>query len=138
MIWGIGIPAAGLTLLIKFKQRLETWEVERYLLMLYQGLNKNRFYWEFVNTVRKSLLLSISVFMSTSSIFYRVLVATIIMIIMKDIQDRLKPYKLAINNRLELSEITTGSVTIFTSIVFDNNENRVIVIDKMIFILSKI
>ena len=137
MIWGIGIPATGLALLVKFKQRLDTWEVQRYLLMLYQGLNQDRFYWEFINTFRKSLLLSISVFMSTSPLLYRILIATVIMVIMRDIQKRLKPYKLMINNRLELNEIMTGSATIFASMIFNDQESTVVVVERTLFILGK-
>ena len=56
---------------------------------------------------------------------------------MKNLQERLKSYKLDINNRLEISEITTGSMTIFTSMVFEDEENNVLVIDRTLLILSK-
>ena len=137
LIWGIGIPVTGLTLLIKFRQRLGTWEVQRYLLMLYQGLNQDKFYWEFINTFRKSLLLSISVFLSASHLFYKVLTATIIMITIRNLQYKLNPYKLKMNNNLELSEITTGTFTIFTSVVFNEDDNNFVILERICFVFSK-
>ena len=136
VIWGIGIPAIGLILLIKYKSQLDTWAVQKYLLMLYQGLHSNRFYWEFVNTLRKSLLLTISVFMSTISLYYRSLFATILMIIFWRIQKRLQPYKLMTNNKLESFEILTGSMTIFSSMIFEDEENSVNLINLIVFILG--
>ena len=105
--------------------------------MLYQGLNQDRFYWEFINTFRKSLLLSISVFLSASHLFYKVLTATIIMVIIRNLQYKLKPYKLKVNNSLELSEITTGAFTIFASVIFNEDDNNVVIVDRLLFILSK-
>ena len=138
VIWGIGIPVTALVLLIKYKNKLEQWEVQRYLLMLYQGLNKNRFYWELVNTLRKSLLLSISVFLSTVSLQYRALAATFLMIVFSRLQNKLSPYKLKENNRLESYEILTGSLTIFSSMVFEDEQNSVTAINMIIFILGNL
>ena len=106
--------------------------------MLYQGLNKNRFYWELVNTLRKSLLLSISVFLSTVSLQYRALAATFLMIVFSRLQNKLSPYKLKENNRLESYEILTGSMTIFSSMVFEDEQNSVTAINMIIFILGNL
>ena len=57
LIWGIGIPVSALITMVKVRKILNTWDVQKYLLMLYQGLKTDKFYWELVNTVRKSLLL---------------------------------------------------------------------------------
>ena len=57
IIWGIGIPVSALITMVKVRKILDTWDVQKYLLMLYQGLEIDKFYWELVNTVRKSLLL---------------------------------------------------------------------------------
>ena len=81
--------------------------------MLYQGLKLDRFYWELINTTRKSILLSLPVFLSTESLNYKVLSATLVMIINLRIQQKLEPYKADENNSLEYNEILTGSLTIF-------------------------
>ena len=57
LIWGIGIPVSALITMIKLRKTLDTWDVQKYLLMLYQGLKLDRYYWELINTVRKCLLL---------------------------------------------------------------------------------
>ena len=44
LIWGIGIPVSALVILIKLRKSLDTWEVQKYLLMLYQGLKLDRYY----------------------------------------------------------------------------------------------
>ena len=137
VIWGIGIPVIGLILLIKYKSQLDQWAVQRYLLMLYQGLNKNRFYWEFINTMRKSLLLSISVFMSTVSLYLRILTATLLMIVFFRLQNKLRPYKLMRNNKLEEYEIVTGSLTIFSSMVFEDEQNSITFLNLIIFLSGK-
>ena len=57
LIWGIGIPVSALIIMVKLRKKLDSWDVQKYLLMLYQGLKLDRFYWELINTVRKCLLL---------------------------------------------------------------------------------
>ena len=57
LIWGIGAPILALAVMLKYKKSLDTWNVQKYLLVLYQGLKLKRFYWELINTARKTLLL---------------------------------------------------------------------------------
>ena len=57
LVWGIGIPVSALITMVKLRKKLDSWDVQKYLLMLYQGLKLDRFYWELINTVRKCLLL---------------------------------------------------------------------------------
>ena len=57
LVWGIGAPIVALLVLLKYKKSLDTWNVQKYLLVLYQGLKSKRFYWELINTARKTLLL---------------------------------------------------------------------------------
>ena len=56
-IWGIGAPILALAVMLKYKKSLNEWNVQKYLLVLYQGLKLERFYWELINTARKTLLL---------------------------------------------------------------------------------
>ena len=57
LVWGIGAPIVALLVLLKYKKSLDTWNVQKYLLVLYQGVRTERFYWELINTTRKTLLL---------------------------------------------------------------------------------
>jgi len=73
IIWSFGIPFSAFVLLYKNRNKLEEPEIQKYYLMIYQGLKINRFYWEFVNTTRKIMILAINVFLSLESLFYRLL-----------------------------------------------------------------
>ena len=50
------------------------------------------------------------------------------------IQQILKPYHLDSNNKLEFNEIITGTFTIFSSIVFNDHEDKVSTIDTLVFL----
>ena len=88
------------------------------MLILYQGLEQNRFYWEFVNTLRKVLLL-----MSLSlSPTLKVLVAISILIVSARIQIKLKPYRKHQNNEVELLAIVAGVITMLCGFMFSQTE----------------
>ena len=106
--------------------------------MLYQGLKFDKFYWEFFNTLRKLLLLSISVLMSSLSLYLRSLAATIVLIIIFKIQNKLNPYRSMTNNRLESCEILTGAMTTFSLIIFQDQENSVTVINLIVVVYGKL
>lgn len=126
----------GFIVMFKNRKILDTWEVQRYYLMMYQGLKLNRFYWELVNTIRKVLLLSISAFLSTYSVNYRALIAAMILLVIMRLQQFLLPYKSKMNNYLEFHEIITGSFTIFSTIIFE--EKGAATINLIVFIASKL
>ena len=60
--------------------------------------------------------------------------ATIILLTALKLQYFLKPYKLDSNNRLEFNEIITGTFTVFTSIIFENEDDSVAIIDFIVFV----
>ena len=107
IIWVITLPVIALVLLFKNIKKGEGNKIKQYTLILYQGLKHDRFYWEFVNTLRKVLLL-----MSLSLPFtLKVLVSIIILIISARLQLRLKPYRKSQNNDVELFAIAAGVIT---------------------------
>ena len=63
VLWVIGMPIIALITLIAYRKKLETVFIKKYLLLLYQGLRPNAFYWEFVNTFRKFIVLWCIVFL---------------------------------------------------------------------------
>ena len=108
IIWVITLPAIALVLLFKNIKKGDGNKIKQYMLILYQGLRQDRFYWEFVNTLRKVLILiSLSL-----SLTLKVLVSIIILIISARIQLRLKPYRKSQNNDVELFAIAAGVITI--------------------------
>lgn len=122
VIWSIGIPLSAFLVLYKNRNNLDDIEMRKYYLMIYQGLKPKRFYWEFVNTARKVLILSINVFLSTYSLFYRVLPIIIFLVVFYRIQIKLEPYKLPLNNVLERTEVIAGTFTLFGGILYLEEE----------------
>jgi len=57
IIWVISLPVIALILLKKNIHKEGDNKVQQYFLILYQGLKIKHFYWEFVNSLRKVLIL---------------------------------------------------------------------------------
>ena len=114
----IALPVIALVLLFKNIKKDEDNKIKQYMLILYQGLKQNRFYWEFINTLRKVLLL-----MSLSlSLTLKVLSSITILIVSARIQIRLRPYKRNENNTVELLAIAAGTITMLCGFMFSQTE----------------
>ena len=100
IIYVIGSPIAMILIMFKNRTKLGNPEVIQYILLLYQGLNHSCYYWEFVNTLRKVMLLIIQVFIVDKYKVYKALLGAIIMFIWSIMQARLKPYKIGIVSSL--------------------------------------
>lgn len=74
-IWVVGLPLLALGIITKNRKHLEEGKVKKYFLILYQGLKPKAYYWEFVNTFRKFLILILNVTLSNESDYYRILSA---------------------------------------------------------------
>ena len=140
VVWVIGMPLIALIILIKYRAHLETVVIKKYLLLLYQGLNSYAFYWEFVNTLRKFLMLWCIVFLTSFSIYYRIMIGTIIVFIILRIQVNLQPYKDEQNNRIEILATLAGMITLSWGILFvqkdDKVENFNIVVAILVFMFN--
>ena len=124
VVWVIGAPVLALLILFRHRKHLEQGYIKEYMLILYQGLKPNAFYWEFVNTLRKGLVLWCSVFLSTESPIYQTLCSVIILIVIMRLQQFIKPYKNSINNDLEQNAINAWIVTLFCGIVFSQTQTN--------------
>jgi hypothetical protein len=116
--WVVGAPVLVLIILIKNRDHLQDPFMKRYFLLLYQGLKRKAFYWEFINTIRKVLMPLFSVLLATFNPFYRAMVAIIILVGLFRVQQHLHPYKLEENNQIEMLAIITGMVTLFGALLF--------------------
>ena len=92
----IGSPLVMITILYKNRMKLGNPEVIQYILLLYQGLNHSRYYWEFINTLRKFILLSIHVFITDRFKIVKALLGAVTMFVCSIMQARLKPYKIKV------------------------------------------
>jgi len=124
VFWVFGAPLLVLFILTKNRNNLQEPYMKRYFLVLYQGLKKKTYYWEFVNTLRKMLMPALSVVLATFPAFYRAMVAIIILVILFRIQQYLHPYKMEENNQIEMLAVITGLVTLFGAIIFIDTDSE--------------
>ena len=120
-IWVTSCPIIALVLIFKNYKESKSNKVKMYFLVLYQGLKQEKFYWEFVNTLRKVLILLSFWFLATFSNTYQIAVAVIILIVSVRIQIWLEPYKESYNNEIEILGMTSGIVFISSGLVFSQN-----------------
>jgi len=106
-------------------------KIKQYFLILYQGLEKKVFYWEFVNVLRKSLILTALLFSNTMKIMF----GAAILIITGRLQYGLRPYKNNENNNVEMLAIVAGIFTILSSLIYVEEE-KVELINNMAFFFT--
>ena len=131
--WVFGSFLFALYVLIKNRHHLDEGQVKRYFLILYQGLRPEVFYWEFVNTLRKVLILMCNVILSSYDGIYRAMISIAILIIIFRIQIYLKPYKDSKNNEIEMKAILVGALSLFWGTVFISNDSSIDTINILVF-----
>jgi predicted outer membrane repeat protein len=119
IIWVVTWPLLAFFLLYRSLKKHQNSLASQYLLILYQGLKRDKFYWEFVNTLRKVLLLLILLIPD----LMKVMISAVILYITIRIQLYLKPYKKEENNMIEILALTAGQVTLLSSVVFNSDES---------------
>ena len=119
IIWVIAAPVVAFIILFKNRDYLENESIKKYYLILYQGLNREVFYWEFINTVRKVLLIALNSILSVLSIIYWLLLCIVLLITVERLQQKLKPHMLKDNNGAEIKAIIAGTTVLFWGIIFE-------------------
>ena len=135
IIWAIGCPISVAIILFKNRKNLSEARIQKYLLILYQGLQEKWFYWELVNTGRKISMVAINVFLSTMPLLYSSTTAVILLVILIRVQIKLKPYKDELNNELEIESMITGTATLFWGVLFTSDDNRYAIIVLVVLIV---
>ena len=80
------------------------------------------FYWEFVNILRKVVILSINIIVPESRPILKAFCGTIILVGQLRLQKALRPYKQELINDLEQKEILTSAITLYGAILFVQEE----------------
>ena len=119
IIWVITVPVVAFIILFKNRDHLDDEKIKRYYLILYQGLTKKVFYWEFINTIRKVLLIALNSILSILSVIYRILICIILLITVERLQQKLKPYSQKDNNEIEIKAIIAGTIVLFWGLIFE-------------------
>ena len=121
IIWVIATPIFAFVILYKNRNRLEEESIKKYYSILYQGLTRKVFYWEFINTIKKVVIISVNTILSVISVIYRLLLCIILLVIVERLQQRLKPYKLEKNNDIEIKAIIAGTTVLFLGLIFEES-----------------
>ena len=124
IFWVIGCPTFVLFVLIRNRENLDEPKVQRYFIVLYQGLKKDKFYWEFVNTLRKVLIVWVNVFLAQYDSFYKGILAVVLIIILFRVQLVLMPYKDEEVNECEYLSFLSSAMTLYGGLLFINDEER--------------
>ena len=116
----------GTLLLWVYRHKLSSRLVMSYLLIFYQGLRPNRFYWEFCNILRKIFLVMVNVFMNTDPV-YKSGAALIIVLAFMRWQKHLRPYKREFDefNAIEQREMLATVSTLYMGILFVSYQSQV-------------
>ena len=135
LIWVITLPIVSLVIIYKNLGEDEDNKARQYFLILYQGLRPERFYWEFINTLRKVLILS--TFLLDTNL--QIAISSSILMVTIRAQVTLRPYKREENNKAEIIAVFTGFSTITGSLIFmedDGNDILNLVVYIMILFLN--
>jgi len=119
VIWILGLPLVALFLMSR-NIKNEDSKVSKYFLILYQGLRRKHFYWEFINSSRKIAILLIFSQMKRFDAFTAVIVLTITF----RIQVAIQPYKDSHNNEVEILAVLAGMMTIASGVIFSTAESE--------------
>jgi len=134
LLWVIGMPLTAFILMYKNVRKQDNNLMKQYFLILYQGLKPQIFYWEFINTIRKLLILSVLI-LSDNLKFG---IASFMLIILTRIQLQLKPYKVEDNNQAEYLANISGIVTIVSGLIITKENNQNHVLNSIILIVAVI
>ena len=107
-------------------------KIKQYFLILYQGLRPQTYYWEFVNTLRKVLILLTLTALILFDPFYRILIAVIILVATIRLQMYLQPYKTEKNNKIELMAVTVGCKTLLSGVIFTQNNDQLLIFNTLL------
>ena len=113
IIWVIGAPVVAFVILCKNRNQLDQDHVKHYYLILYQGLTRKVFFWEFINILRNVLIIAINSILSLVSILYRIMFSIILLNIVSRLQNWLQPYRFNLNNKVEIKAIYAGMSVLF-------------------------
>ncbi|CAG9322000.1 unnamed protein product [Blepharisma stoltei] len=118
LLWGIGIPAACLLLIMKNKHRLSSIDVRIKYGFAFNGYKSRSYYWEFVIIYRKIVIICCSIFLSAVSVNIQALTTLFVLVVYLYFQCKIKPYNGDDLNRLETVSIASSAITIYCGMYY--------------------
>ena len=80
VVWTVGLPVLGFIYLRRNKNNLMKPTYFGRYRMMYQGLKPDCYYWEFLNIIRKTFLVSINVFLNLYPNIFKALISLMALI----------------------------------------------------------
>ncbi|CAI2377172.1 unnamed protein product [Moneuplotes crassus] len=118
LIWVTACPLVALVLILKNKDKDENCRVRQYFLTIRQGLKPNCVYWEFVNTLRKIIILISLLMTKTVSIF----ISLSVLLITSRLQVSIRPYKNRHHSRVEYFAVIGGVFSITAALLYSQTD----------------
>jgi len=144
VLYVVGVPLLAFIILFKNRMKLNKPEVLRYILLLYQGLKHERYYWELCNTARKCILLALHVFIPDDLKILKALFGVFTLFIFSTMQARINPFKISVISRLgkltylkyiENREMLSSLLTLYGGLIFVQNTKSLVFINIIFFIV---
>ncbi|CAI2364411.1 unnamed protein product [Moneuplotes crassus] len=130
VIWVLACPIIAISMIYYSRRRQESSKMAEYFIIISQGFKPNAVYWEFINTLRKIIILF--------SLLFSLTVGTIIslsmLIITARIEIWIKPYKNNEHCKCELLAIMAGISTITGALIF-TQQNHSPNLDRCVLII---
>lgn len=111
-------PFSGIAFLVCKRKKAEDPKFMQYFILLYQGYKVNIIYWEFINIIRKIILVVILSVIPYNLIYYKGMLAFLSVLIFWRFQKWLQPYKKSQFNQLEEREMICSILTIYCILIF--------------------
>eukprot|EP00347_Sterkiella_histriomuscorum_P016984 403351103 len=104
LIWVVGLPVLMLVILKRNQKDLDQESMLKRYKMIYQGFQRKYFFWEYINTFRKVMLIVINVFLSIYINVFKVLLSLMVLVFLQQFQKRILPFKSEMINLIEQRE----------------------------------
>ncbi|CDW82469.1 UNKNOWN [Stylonychia lemnae] len=124
IVWGLGIPFFAFAILIKRRDKLNTFEVRQSYGFLFRGYRKEYYFWEIVIMYRKIMIIFTSVFISNFGVVSQALLVFMILIFFLMINFKKQPFNTLVLNDLETLSLITSMITIYCGIFFILNKPK--------------
>ena len=135
IIWVTVLPLTALVMMYRNVRKKGENKVKQYFLILYQGIKIDYFYWEFINSGRKILILMSFLLPST----FGIIVSIFLLIIVWRFQNHLKPYKEAKNNYIEMFGINVAIITLICGHIYNQDyETNTEILDSILLFIMLI
>jgi hypothetical protein len=134
ILYVAGFPVICFVILFRNRKKLAEPQVVKYFLLLYQGVKHEHYYWELVNTFRKTALLTLHVFITDDLRIMKALLGSFILFTCIIIQIRLKPYKIGVITDLEHREMISSLFTLYGGLIFVQEEEHLQFLHVVIFL----